>query len=146
MSDAVLRLTRRRDGTIVLIDADGVVSERAAFPPRHLFLYNWLARIGSVVQISDSSVELNFLNAKATYRIVDREHPQGLDAELVESSISTEPLPPIDEHRAFEIQLERRDREVRALVDEFGVSEGVAEAIAIKFNRIPPAPMEWKVT
>lgn len=146
-----LRLRLRRDGTLCLVDVEANVnSPDRAFPDEHLFPSTWLLGAGSpYTTVDGDTITVELANARGTFDIVEREATDGHGTVVgISARLATSELfdpPPIDEHRAFEIQLERREREVAAIASEFGVDERTAEAIAVRFGVIPPPPSEWNV-
>jgi hypothetical protein len=66
-----LRLRRRRDGALYLMDALGRTdSDELAFPSAHIFTAAWLLREGREhAAISGDSLTVTLANASATYAI-----------------------------------------------------------------------------
>lgn len=126
---------RRRDGRM-LLEGDP--------PPWRPFHAAALLdpSVASVASVAGDEVRLEFADAAVVYRIVERRG----DASVVAVLVSAERFdpPPVDEHRAFELQLERRDREVDAVRAAYGVDEETAERIAVDHGRIPPRPSGWE--
>jgi radical SAM superfamily enzyme YgiQ (UPF0313 family) len=139
---ALLR-RRRRDGVVVLVGADGSDAS-AAFPPWRTFTAASLLipDVASVAKTEDGVILVELGNARASYRIVG--HSDNGDVVAVLEGDERFDPPVLDEHRAFELQLGRRDREVNEIAAAYGVDEVMAERIAVDFGRIPPKPSEWE--
>lgn len=107
-----LRLRRRRDGTMALIDHRGVVdAPERAFPAEHLFNYRWLLADGAgIVALDGEEVRVELVNARATYRIsrhttAAEDGAEGVLCELVSTELFDAPA--IDQARADQIAAER---------------------------------------
>jgi hypothetical protein len=136
-----LRLRRRRDGSLALMDADGRPDgDERTFPRSHVFTADTALNLAGAgaFELSGDALTVRLCNATATYQVDERRANGEIAATLVSQSMSTPP--PVDEHRAFEIQIERRDREVASIVEAYGVDEATAERIAVDLGRIPTAP------
>ena len=118
-----LRLNKRRDGTMVLVNADGANREDRVFPPRHAFTWDYLAGPGrAFVRLEGDTIQLELLNGRATYQI-DQQGPGGVSGTLVESELFD--APPIDEDAADLIHTER---EAALAADAGAASATVANA------------------
>lgn len=91
-----LRLNRRRDGSLCLVDALGRASgPEREFPGVHVFTYEWIATAEGA-KFEGDNIVLNFANGTATYEIVER-GGAAVRAKLVSSEL-TDPAP-IDESK-----------------------------------------------
>lgn len=100
-----LRLRRRRDGSLTLVDADGRwESHQRAFPTEHVFSHEWLLDSGAAQYDDDDRLTITLANARATYRVLEHD-TGGVSAELVDHELFD--APPIDEDRAAEIAAAR---------------------------------------
>ena len=117
-----LRLNKRRDGTMVLVNADGADREDRAFPPHHAFTWDYLAGPGQAfVRLEGDTIRLELLNGRATYRI-DQQGPNGVSGTLMEHELFDAPA--IDEDSAALIRTQRD----QALADGGAASATVANA------------------
>lgn len=105
-----LRLRKRRDGTLALVDADGRVNgQDRAFPAEHVFTATTalnLAGAGALTLAGDTlTVEL--CNAKATYKVTESRANGELVATLESASVSN--APDIDEKAAATLAAQREE-------------------------------------
>lgn len=84
-----LRLRRRRDGTVWLVDADGRTAGELAFPETHAFRWVWLAQNSDIARVDGGRVVVTLANARAVYEIVEVDPPQptNVNLRLVEQEI-----------------------------------------------------------
>lgn len=102
-----LRLRRRRDGTLALVDADGRVGgEGRMFPAEHLFTNAWLLD-SKAAEIDGDDLTIVLANARATYRVIERTDV-GLLAEVTATELFD--AAPVDEERAAKIGAEREGK------------------------------------
>lgn len=131
-----LRLRRRRDGTLALIDAEARASGDAlAFPEEHLFTYRWMAQEPGVATREGDALRVRLVNAEATYHVreVTRD---GVVGELVDSR--THEAPPVDEEQAREIAVWAREARIGELARQLKVDTSTAEQYLILMGQISP--------
>ena len=111
-----LRLNIRRDGSVVLTDRHGVAdSEHRQFPPVFFFEHALLLTHHRYVELDVPArkLVLRFANAVGYYDIA-AVAPNGFDCVLDTQELGD--APPIDEDRAAEIAVERREQRIDELV------------------------------
>lgn len=124
----------------MLIDATAADSADAEFPAVFTFSAKLLlGTLSSVARLDGDTVTIELANGHAEYSV--ERTASGLLGTLV--AVDRFDAPPIDEHRAFELQLERRALAVAEIVETYDVDELTAERIAVDHGKIPPRPAEW---
>lgn len=103
----ILRLRRRRDGSVALVNARGqVAADDLVFPSEHPFLFRQLFERQDIMRRDGDTIVVTLANASAVYRIGRPLSPeQDLTAEQgvigVLEATELRPAPAVDEAKAL---------------------------------------------
>jgi hypothetical protein len=135
-ADIPLRVRRRRDGSMALIDAArSVTSEERAFPAAFDFGTSWLLANSGIATLAGDEITLDLCNARATYYVTGRDE-HVLHAELVDAELFDPP--PIDEERAVEVVAAARAARRAGGGVRDSVAPAVMERILVGMGQMRP--------
>lgn len=146
MTTSVLRLRKRRDGTLALTDAARQVNgPDREFPAEFVFTPTLVMGSGGAVRLAGDRLLVELVNGRAEYAVTGVRPNGELAATLASSELFD--APPVDEAKAETVAAEARAAAVAGLARDAGIDTETAERVLVAQGRLPSvaAPKDGEV-